>query len=244
MSYPRLPRSLSGIAIAAALTPTAFAAPLAITSITTSPASTALTPVTTETTLLSVTTSAGTLTDLVGGTASGANGPIYFFQDFDPGSLNAAISGLSLTTASPNSSFQVLFNAASGVTAASTFFIFEIGGDDDFVITPIDANGATVGGGETLTINPSDYGPTVFTAQTPNRSNGGNASSNSPTEGVTFTLDDFGLSLAPTGFAGFQVASGGSADPVFLGGTVIPEPASVSLVAVGIVGLLSRRRRA
>lgn len=126
----------------------------------------------------------------------------------------------------------------------STFFLFEIGGNDDITLEPIDSAGDTIGD-YSLTI--SSYGSVDFTAARPNRSTGGVATNPAQTFGVSFVISDFSGTGDLSDFAGFAYdglngsGAGDDADLVLLGGTVIPEPAS--LAGLGLLGLLTLRRR-
>lgn len=235
--------TIGGVSSLLAASP-ASAAVLPITSVTGTPPFTFPGPdVQVETTLTTLTTSEGTFTNLLGASASLVTGSFYFFLDVDPGSNDAALSGLSLTTSVPNAGDNAdLF--IPGSNTGMTFFAFELGSKDNFVLQPIDSLGLPIGD-LSLEITTGDLGPNVITAGPYNRSDNPNATGSAASvTGVTFMLDDFSGTGDLSDFAGFQYSdpSGtNTADPVLFG-AIVPEPASLALLAVGSLCLLRRGR--
>ncbi len=138
---------------------------------------------------------------------------LYFFQDVDPGSAGNALKGLSLTTATANTSAKVYFDMESGISRFSSFLIVEIGGDDAITLYPIDSQGNDIG---TYRMTISHYGDVLLTAQNPNRSGGGTTSNPHSLHGARFRMDQFSGSGNFDNFAGFRLDGHQKADPVLI----------------------------
>ncbi|MDA3874039.1 MAG: hypothetical protein PF795_08765 [Kiritimatiellae bacterium] len=213
---------------------------LAISAITTTPATSALTPSSTDVDLLSITTGEGTFSDLVGGIFDGDGGG-YFYQDTNPGSMDAALTGLRISDGVANVTTGSLVRFGSQVNASSTFFLFEINRDDNVQLQMIDS-GDNVIGTYSLNLSAGSYGSTVFTNQTPNNNTGGQASNDQTLGGATFTLADFSGSGDTSDFAGFRFSAGGQED-VAVVGAIIPEASSLALMSMALllIGLLNKK---
>jgi hypothetical protein len=205
-----------------------------------------------ETTLTSITTDAGTEAVLVGASevhfATDEEGnevdPGRYFWQANGGSfvdgttpVQSLLEGLSLTTGIANAGFTAMFSD-SRVTVDSTFFFFEIGGSDDFTVAPVNSAGDALGTWE-LSVVSGDYGPTVISTTDVEKNASGTASHD--IGGLTFSLDEFTGSGDLSDFAGFQFDMDGG-DAVLVG-AVVPEPTTLAISALGLVGLVRRRRR-
>lgn len=233
-------------ALAAIATSPAYAAVMGVDSITVSPGGTV--PYDKNQSLTSITVGSTTFTTLISPASADSNNDGKAFKakngtgESDAGD---AVSDGDITTkysnyGSPN---DIDFGQSIG---DRTIFWFSFGGstgsgDDGFTVQPIDAGGSTIGTYE-LSIVSSDYGGTVAEIDSTDLS--GDTDRTRLIAGVAFTLSDFtgsggDLSTA-TGIR--QVSGSNRPDTAEIGLAVIPEPATVALVGLGGVILLSRRR--
>ena len=198
--------------------------------------------------LTGFTDSDGTYTSLLGATAADVTGGLFSFARSD-GQVGFPVStdpdvllsdGLVMTTGTANIS-------AADMTLAQTvndgdavkFFVIEITGNDDPVVTPLDSSGDPIGSWA-LNLADDDWStPTSDVAFETSAS----GTFDQPLGGLTFTLADFtGGSGTLTGVAGLRLTdSGAGFDPALVGTT--PEPATMGLLALGTLAISAARRR-
>jgi len=190
-----------------------LAAPAAVDSITTTPATSPSTLVEDGDgviDLTDITVGGTTHTGLEGATVHGSNVlavGLYLWTDADPGSTAGATEGLRLNATGAGGGSDDGDYVFSGASDTDTFFLFEVGGNDSFTLTPIDGSGNAIGS-LSLTLSSSDFGGTVLGMQTPNKSSGGTGS-NATVHGASFTLADFSGSGDTSTLAGFNISTSG-----------------------------------
>ena len=190
-----------------------LAAPSAVDSITTTPATSPSTYVEDGDgviTLSDITVGGTTHSGLTGASVYGGNDlnvGLYMWTDTSPGSNAAATEGLRVNASAAGGSSDNGDYLFTGASDTDTFFLFEVGGNDSFTLTPIDGSGSAIGT-LSLTVTSSHFGSAVLGMQTPNKSTGGTGS-NATVHGTSFTLSDFSGSGDTSSFAGFNVATSG-----------------------------------
>ena len=130
-------------------------------------------------------------------------------------------------------SLNTTVNAGDG----QIFYLVEHIGNDTVTVEPMNSGGVIAGW--SLTLAPADYAAITTTAEYDYNTQG------NPLAGTTFDLSDFsGGTGTLTGVIGLRIDGGGTIDPAQLGVAAVPEPATMSLLALGGLALLRRRRRA
>ncbi len=204
-----------------------------------------------------------TYTDLYGTTSAdvtGTGGHFYATGGTNPVTDNAAAaSGLVVTTgvANPSRADFMFDVAASG---SDVLFIWELAttsdsqGVDGMTVQPLDSDGAVIGDW-TLDIHGDDEGTTDFVKDwgpgfLPTNFNGP-VPDGFMIVGVAFQLSDFTGTGTLTGVQGLRLNdnddlddgdNGSNMDPTLVG-FAIPEPATMSLLAIGGLAMGLRRRR-
>lgn len=116
------------------------------------------------------------------------------------------------------------------------FYLVEHMGNDTVTIQPRNAGGVITGW--SLTLAPAHYAAITTTAEYDWKDQG------NALAGTTFTLLDFtGGTGTLTGVTGLRIDGGNLIDPAQLGVAAVPEPASISLVALTLFVAGRRRRR-
>ncbi len=181
-------------------------------------------------------------------TAVAATSQTWSFVGTNPGSNIAASSGNRVDTAS-NNIFAANVVFSRSIKADERFFVLDFEGASSNPLQ-IDAfeviarsGGADVG--STLTVA-SQTLPSLGQFNTPSRAGGTTAAlPDIRVIGVTFSLADFGLTESANvdGFLVRDNVGAQSLDLVATGIVSIPEPASLALVGLGALCMMSRRQQ-
>ena len=191
-------------------------------------------------TLTSITVGGVTYGNLEGAVSASTTGTTRFWIETDPGSSNAALTGLTVSDGVLNSLASFQFGRL--LTSSDMLFFFDLENDelgDAISVQLVNALGGDVGSPLGVSIT----GPRIFQD---GFSNNGGAPIGGGTFGPTgssFLVTDFtGDVTTATGFRVVQT-DGIGVDPMLAGVTVIPEPGSVALAAGALcLGLLRRKR--
>ena len=126
-------------------------------------------------------------------------------------------------------------NTTVNVGDGQIFYLVEHLGNDTVTVEPMNSGGVIAGW--SLTLAPADYAAITTTAEYDYNTQG------NPLAGTTFDLSDFsGGTGTLTGVTGLRIDGGDALDPAQLGVAAVPEPATMSLLAIGGLALLRRRR--
>jgi hypothetical protein len=198
--------------------------------------------------LTSITVGGTTYTQLEGATASGVTGDFIFgtYQDNGGGQYgpyDGAVSGLNMAFAVANMTAGT-WQFASPLTRYVGFAFFELTGGEAVELSLVDANDEVVGSFSSS--SSSGYGPAValppgggwYRPLAPNNSRFGE---DFGPNGLFFTLDDFTGSGDLSTATGLRLDGESGIDPFALV-AVVPEPATMGLLALGGLAVLARRR--
>ncbi len=178
-------------------------------------------------------------------TVDGSSPAMWWASDANQPSTDvAAMSGSVITEGALNVDKGAVFTFSREVTDDDWIFITELNGDQDVTIKPTDAGNA-ISTWE-LDIAAGDWGGSLFTLDDPKRSDNNHRLDDPSMNGVAFQLGDFtGGTGTLTGVNGIEIDKPGrQVDISVVGLAVIPEPATVGLIAIGSLMTLGRRRRA
>jgi hypothetical protein len=218
-----------------------------ITSVTTTPSLTSGTTVNGDNILTSITTGSTTYSTLIAPIAvhdDAGSEYIWHASATEPSSIPAPSLDLNLGTGTFNISFGATATTGawfefSSVDSTTVFFAIDNTGasSGDIITYLVDGTGANISSNIRV-----DYSATNFASGTFDRSVGGSLTRS--LSGMTFAASDYTLDSGKTfaDVAGVRF-SNASWDPQAVGIAVIPEPATLTMVAIAISLLLGSRLR-
>ncbi|MFW6059156.1 MAG: hypothetical protein ACODAQ_03190 [Phycisphaeraceae bacterium] len=138
--------------------------------------------------------------------------------------------------------FGTVLQGAGG--SGNDIFIFEVRGDEQLTIKPLDDSGSPIGD-FSLSISDTDWGDTGSdrTVNTENVGNGVIGPYSHDVAGVAFDLSDFTGTGELAGVTGLRITDSAGSFGTSVVGYTVPEPASATLLVVGGLVLLMPRRR-
>jgi hypothetical protein len=180
-----------------------------------------------------------TYTDLLGATAESvslaSNGLVFYAQsDTTAPTAVQALSGLEVTDGAANVT-NVKLDLNTVVSQANGYKLFWLDYNSEGPTTfyPLDNDGDRIGDFEYVAPGTGSVQAQQFDY---------NGVGNSGISGLVFDLSDFTGTGSLDNVFGLEMVENGAADPVAFG-TIVPEPASLALLAAGGLCLLPRRRR-
>jgi hypothetical protein len=259
-------KKISYLAIAATIAAAHSASATVISQVVTSAGETGATAITNSATLTSFVAGGTTYNSFIGIGVTDPTEPELLWANTlsTPGSSSAAVSDVNLATGALNNGTDAVYNlAGQALTAGTTIFMFGNGNGSVTVDAETgDATGsggstpfATVtfvdGAGSSLGTVAQDFffqDPGVNTVRAPNllsfdltRGNG-SALNGRTVSGAIFTLADITFTTGGIeDIAGFKISSGTS-DIQDVGIAMVPEPATLSLIAIFGAGIFAARR--